>query len=143
MQSVVSSLSANSGTTVPVASTTVINNYTIASTGSVDTGSLAPVVNHYYTSSGLTLQMTGTGSPATQALTVVQFDAPRSALNYITDQIAHLFDIVSDFVALQITAVRGYFDQVFAKQIVSVRQGMRPVSPRQSSMLSSRPRAIV
>jgi archaellum component FlaC len=115
MQSVVNSLSANSGTIAPVAGTTVINNYTIASTGSVDTGSLAPVVNNYYTSSGITLQMTGTGSPATQALTVVQADVPRSALAYITDQIAHLFDIVSDFVALQITAVRGYFDEVFAR----------------------------
>jgi hypothetical protein len=106
MQSLVSSLSgsistlaANSGTVVPVTNTTtVVNNYT---------------------SSGLTLQMTGTGSPATQALTAIQSDAPRSALAYITDQIAHFFDIVSDFVALQITAVRGYFDEVFAKKIVT------------------------
>lgn len=116
----VSTLAANSGTMVaPVTNTTVVNNYTIASTGSVDTGSLTPVVNNYYTSSGLTLQMTGTGSPATLALTAVQSDAPRSALAYITDQIAHLFDIVSDFVALQITAVRGYFDEIWAKSIVS------------------------
>jgi Chaperone of endosialidase len=96
----ISTLSVNSGTTSPVINntTTVVNNYT---------------------SSGLTLQMTGTGTQATQTLTTLQTEAPRSALAYITDQIAHLFDIVSDFVTLQITAVRGYFDQIWAKSIVS------------------------
>jgi Chaperone of endosialidase len=96
MQSLVSSLSANSGSTSLVSSTTVINNYT-----------------------GTGFIMSGTGQIATDALTAVQAETPRSALSYITDMFAHAFEVVRDFVALQITAVRGYFDQIFAHSITT------------------------
>lgn len=120
IQSLVNSLSANSGTVAPVTNTTIVNNYTtIVQTGSVDTGAITPVVNNYYTSTGYSLQMSGTGQTATDALTAVQTETPRSALSYITDMFAHAFEVVRDFVALQITAVRGYFDEIWAKSIVS------------------------
>ncbi len=94
MQSVMTTLSQGSGAIVPVSNTTIV---------------------YSTTGSSSSLQMTGTGNQATQALATVQSETPRSALSYITDMFAHAFEVVRDFVVLQITAVRGYFDEIFAR----------------------------
>jgi Chaperone of endosialidase len=74
------------------------------------------VVNNYISSGSVSgLIMSGTGQASTDALSTVQAETPRSALSYITDMFTHAFEVVRDFVVLEITAVRGYFDQIFAR----------------------------
>jgi hypothetical protein len=44
---------------------------------------------------------------------------PRDAYNYISGLFEVSTDIVHDFISLQITAVHGYFDQIWTKKITT------------------------
>jgi hypothetical protein len=74
-------------------------------TGSIYTGSIS------WTHSGQILEdITDSGSELSQ---------PRLVLEYITQLFHDSIQIISDFVALQITALRGYFDEIFARKITA------------------------
>ena len=44
---------------------------------------------------------------------------PRNVLSYITNLFFHAIDVVRNFVALEITALRGYFDHIWAEQVTT------------------------
>jgi hypothetical protein len=121
----------NSGTNS--GETTVVNNYyTIIQTGSSNTGSDnsgTTIINNYYsgsTESGslvwthsgdLLSALTGSGmSGSTYTGTLI---TPRDAFLYISWLFDTSTDVIHDFISLQITAVHGYFDQIWAAKITT------------------------
>jgi uncharacterized protein YoxC len=105
--------------------TTVINNYytTIVQTGSSNTGStITDSIDHSgsleWTHSGLLLtELTGSTNTSTNNTTTGTIITPRIAVLYISELFDTATDVVHDFVALQITAVHGYFDEIWSTKI--------------------------
>jgi hypothetical protein len=44
---------------------------------------------------------------------------PRTVVEYITEFFKNSIQVISDFIALQITAIRGYFDEIFTRKITA------------------------
>jgi hypothetical protein len=90
---------------------TTINHYTTADTY-VTTGST--VINNY--------TLTSTGMESTHDMAVVdQVRAENIGIldvyAYISSRITALFDVILEITALKLTALRGYFDEIYAKKI--------------------------
>lgn len=130
----------NSGSQSPV-----INNYytTVIQTGSTNTGTT--IINNYYitgsTNTGSTIsgetqnnqniqntlswthsgellsQLTGSGMSGSTYTGVLI--TPRDAYSYISGLFESSTDIIHDFISLQITAVHGYFDQIWTAKITT------------------------
>ncbi len=60
---------------------------------------------------------TATLSEVTLLVDVAQAETPRSALAYIMERIHSGAKPLLDFVSVRITAIRGYFEEVFAKKV--------------------------
>ncbi len=59
----------------------------------------------------------GSDSGLSSLLSVIQDEAPHNAVELITQKISSGTQLVSNFVAARVTAIRGYFDELFAKKI--------------------------
>jgi hypothetical protein len=56
-------------------------------------------------------------SNSIEILNNIRTETPISAYEYITNRLASSTGMISDFVSARVTAVRGYFDEIFAKKI--------------------------
>ena len=111
-----SQIQAQSGQTA-----TVVNNYY---TTIVQTGSSEPtetVVNNYYTITGTTdtgsIVWTHSGDLLTQMMSTGT--VAHEAVTYIQDMIDRAQDVAEEIVALQITAVHGFFTEIWTKKITT------------------------
>ena len=122
-----SSSSSNTGSTESFTGSTesgtvIINNYyTISSTGSTESG----FTNHsgyleWTHSETILAELLGnigsTGSIDGSTLSG-NIITPRDAILYISELFTNMTDVVHNFVALEITAVHGYFNEIWTHQI--------------------------
>jgi hypothetical protein len=102
--------------------TTIINNYYItgsANTGSVVSGEIQNNKNTLiWTHSGeLLAGLTGSGMSGSTYTGVLI--TPRDAYSYISGLFTTSTDVIHDFISLQVTAVHGYFDQIWTAKITT------------------------
>jgi len=116
--------STNTGSTE--SGTVIINNYyTISSTGSTESGFTNHSGSFEWTHSETILAellgnigSTGSTNGITNGSTLSgNIITPRDAVLYISELFTNMTDVVHNFVALEITAVHGYFNEIWTHQI--------------------------